>query len=119
MVRDRPAVILVELRLLDVENNYAGAPVLEGHTMSLVCTARGSPLMTFRWYKDQLLFNVSLTARNVWEVLLEDQPNRRRLSVLNVDGVTVHDGGEITIAFYPFSAHFLNWLRLFQCVKCV
>ncbi|XP_076439888.1 uncharacterized protein LOC143279684 [Babylonia areolata] len=84
-----------EMKLLSLEN-YNSDPALESQTLTLVCTARGSTRLTFRWYKDQLLFNASLTSRNAWEVLIQDELDNKQMSIFTVDGVTMFDKGKFT-----------------------
>ena len=81
-----------EMKLLSVEN-YDNKPALEGKSLTLVCTARGSRKLKFRWYKDQFLFNASLTSRNAWEVRIQDDYDDKQMSIFNVDGVTMFDKG--------------------------
>jgi hypothetical protein len=80
------------MKLLSV-TNYGPQPALEGRSLTLVCTARGSPQLKFRWYKDQLLFNASLTSRIAWEVYMEDDFDDKQMSIFNIDGVTMFDKG--------------------------
>ncbi|PVD23414.1 hypothetical protein C0Q70_16683 [Pomacea canaliculata] len=82
-----------ETCLLSVES-HSKVPALEGRMMILVCTARGSPALHFRWYKDCHLFNASLTTRNAWELRLFDDINDKQVSVFNIDGVTTYDKGK-------------------------
>ena len=89
--------VSTEMKLLSVEN-YDAEPALEGKSLTLVCTARGSPRLQFRWYKDHYLFNASLTARSAWEVRLQDDFDDKQMFIFNVDGVTMFDKGELGVS---------------------
>ncbi|XP_070196079.1 uncharacterized protein, partial [Littorina saxatilis] len=90
-----------EMKLLNVEH-YDARPALEGKSLTLVCTARGSSRLKFRWYKDKFLFNASLTSRNAWEVRINDDYDDKQMSIFNVDGVTMFDKGEFSCEIEDF-----------------
>ncbi|CAL1542945.1 unnamed protein product, partial [Lymnaea stagnalis] len=90
-----------ELKLLGVENPDED-PVNEGKLLTLTCTARGSESMQFRWFKDGRPFNMTLTHRNAWEIRLPETIRGKRISVLNIDGVTTYDKGEFTCEISDF-----------------
>lgn len=83
-----------ELHLAEV-TNYDPNPALQGKLLTLVCAARGSAHMTFRWYKDQHKVETDLTQRNAWESKIPHTVQGMQLSVLNIDNVTPFDAGKI------------------------
>ncbi|XP_076462045.1 uncharacterized protein LOC143294556 [Babylonia areolata] len=90
-----------KMKLLSVEN-YVAEPALEGKSLILVCTARGSKALQFRWYKDQFLFNPALTSRSAWEVRLNDEFDDKQMSIYNVEGVTMFDKGTFSCEVEDF-----------------
>ncbi|KAL8566790.1 hypothetical protein ACOMHN_005741 [Nucella lapillus] len=90
-----------EMKILSLEN-YDAESALEGKSLTLVCTARGSGRLHFRWYKDKFLFNASLTSRAAWEVRIQDEFDDKQMSIFNVDGVTMFDKGTFSCEIEDF-----------------
>ncbi|ESO86666.1 hypothetical protein LOTGIDRAFT_128644 [Lottia gigantea] len=85
---------------LQYVENYDKKPAVEGKLLTLACTARGSSNMSFKWYKDGYLVNVSVSDRNAWEVRIPRTMNDKQMSVLNIDGVTVYDKGKYILCTF-------------------
>lgn len=82
-----------EMKLLGVEH-YGQRPAVEGNLLTIMCTARGSGQMKYRWYKDGSLLNTTLSQRNAWEIRIPRTIRKKQISVLNIDGVEFYDKGE-------------------------
>nr|KAG5703222.1 hypothetical protein BaRGS_034133 [Batillaria attramentaria] len=90
-----------EMKLLSIEN-YDSSPALEGKTMMVLCTARGSDRLRFRWFKDGNEFNESLTSRNAWIMRLQNEADHKQMSIFTIDGVTTYDKGEFACEIEDF-----------------
>ncbi|XP_053395171.1 adhesion G protein-coupled receptor L2-like isoform X2 [Mercenaria mercenaria] len=81
-----------ELMLSEIMN-YDPHPTLRGKMLTLVCAAKGSSKMKFRWFKDNVRVDTSLTLRNAWETIVPHTVHGMFLSVLNIDSVMPIDQG--------------------------
>ncbi|XP_064606654.1 uncharacterized protein LOC135471373 [Liolophura sinensis] len=77
-IRTEPA-----LHLLDVQN-YDKRPAIQGQLLTLVCTARGSEFLNFRWFKDGALVRTDLANRNAWEQRVPATVHETQLDILNI-----------------------------------
>ncbi|XP_048255692.1 uncharacterized protein LOC124138812 isoform X3 [Haliotis rufescens] len=91
-----------EMKLLGVEH-YGQRPAVEGNLLTIMCTARGSGQMKYRWYKDGSLLNTTLSQRNAWEIRIPRTIRKKQISVLNIDGVEFYDKGEFTCEIEDFN----------------
>ncbi|KAF5298135.1 hypothetical protein FQA39_LY02559 [Lamprigera yunnana] len=72
--------------------NQVGAIRKNGHFV-LSCIAYGTPHITFRWYKDGLLINTTLSTSNKWIRLIASPQQNRFTSILGVDKISYFDEG--------------------------
>lgn len=80
------------LHLLDVQN-YDKRPAIQGQLLTLVCTARGSEFLNFRWFKDGALVRTDLANRNAWEQRVPATVHETQLDILNIENVKPLDKG--------------------------
>ncbi|XP_060556123.1 uncharacterized protein LOC132716804 isoform X2 [Ruditapes philippinarum] len=90
-----------ELVLSEVMN-YDPHPTLRGKMLTLVCAAKGSQNLRFRWFKDNVHVDTSLTSRNAWETIVPHTVHGMYLSVLNIDSVMPIDQGVFTCQVEDF-----------------
>lgn len=93
LVRKKTCLLVSELALSEVIN-YDPLATLRGKMLTLVCAAKGSSKMVFRWFKDNVRVDTSLTTRNAWETLVPHTVHGMLLSVLNIDSVMPIDQGK-------------------------
>ena len=91
--------------------NYDPQPTLRGKMLTLVCAAKGSRNLMFRWYKDNVRVDTSLTLRNAWETIVPHTVHGMFLSVLNIDSVMPIDQGKWFIVD-------MSTVRLLQYLPC-
>ena len=82
--------------------NFENRAAPEGSFSNLVCRARGSSRLRFRWSKDGRVFNTSLTTRNVWHMRLAERDEHSHMAILNINDITIYDKGQSVVAC-PFS----------------
>ncbi|KAH3695838.1 hypothetical protein DPMN_083296 [Dreissena polymorpha] len=75
---------------------------LRGKMLTLVCAAKGSNGIRFEWYKDDARLDTSLTLRNAWETVIQDQVHNLHLANLNLDVVFPIDQGVFTCKAIDF-----------------
>ncbi|KAK4875869.1 hypothetical protein RN001_012291 [Aquatica leii] len=72
--------------------NHVGTIRENGHFV-LSCVAHGTPYLIFRWYKDGLLVNTTLSSSNKWTRLIQNPQMNKYTSVLGIEKVTYLDEG--------------------------
>ncbi|KAF7283416.1 hypothetical protein GWI33_000645 [Rhynchophorus ferrugineus] len=101
-VSEKDNSIKTVLSIQSVDINQAGV-IRENDEFILSCVARGSPSMTFRWFKDGLFMNLTY-AKQKWIKLIKDpHVTDQYTALLAVERAQKYDEGKFTCQVEDFN----------------
>nr|XP_023024314.1 hemicentin-1-like [Leptinotarsa decemlineata] len=77
--------------------------IRENDEFILSCVARGSPTMSFRWFKDGIPINVTSTSRKWIKLIKDPHVADQYTALLAIESAHIYDGGLFTCQIEDFN----------------